>query len=386
MRGQFKVTFIAHRNKKYLVTGYVGPVEDRRRIRQFFRTKVEAETFTAQKNIELQNHGHELSVMPSALRAEAIACAGRLAPFGMTLTKVTDLWLGQNDWRSKSVLVKDAVPAYFAELDRKLAGSEYKYRTQETLRGHVKKLLPDLGELHVCDLTPQLLNRWLISQPVKVTTRNNIRRSLSVFFNKFAVPNEWITESPIPKTEKVDTKRLRKKPCIYTPEQAASILLQADQADHDLVPFFSLGLFAGLRTSEIERLEWNDIDFEERLIDVHITKTSKERWVPISDNLAAWLTPYRHLHGQVAPHRDEPRRKAVRSRAGIPEKGMANAARHSYCSYRYALNNDLGECAKHAGNSPAVFLSNYNHRVKLGPAERYFAIFPQDAQNILKVA
>jgi integrase len=379
MKGQFKVTPCVHRNNKYLVTGYTNG----QRIRSFFRTKVEAETFAAQKNIELQNFGHELSVMPNALRTEAIACAGRLARIGWTLTKATDFCMELNDWRSKSVLVKDAVPAYFAELDRKLAGSEYKYRTEETLRGHVKKLLPDLGELYVCDLTPQLLNSWLISQPVKVTTRNNIRRSLSVFFNKFAVPNEWITESPIPKTEKVDTKRLRKKPCIYTPEQAASILLQAD---HDLVPFFSLALFAGLRTSEIERLEWNDIDFEERLIDVQFTKTSKERWVPISDNLAAWLTPYRNLHGQVGPHRHEPRRKAVRSRAGIPEKGMANAARHSYCSYRYALNNDLGECAKHAGNSPAVFLSNYNHRVKLGPAERYFAIFPQDAQNILKVA
>jgi integrase len=383
MRGQFKVTFIAHRKKKHLVTGYVGPVEDRQRIRQFFRTKVEAETFAAQKNIELQNHGHELSVMPNALRTEAIACAGRLARIGWTLTKATDFCMGLNDWRSKSVLVKDAVPAYFAELDRKLAGSEYKYRTEETLRGHVKKLLPDLGELHVCDLTPQLLNRWLISQPVKVTTRNNIRRSLSVFFNKFAVPNEWITESPIPKTEKVDTKRLRKKPCIYTPEQAASILLQAD---HDLRPFFAIGLFAGLRTSEIECLEWNDIDFEERLIDVHITKTSRERWVSISDNLAAWLTPYRNLHGQVAPHRDEPRRKGVRDRAGIPAKGMGNAMRHSYCSYRYALTNDLKTCTKEVDNSPAVFLSNYNHRVKLGPAERYFAIFPQDAQNILKVA
>jgi integrase len=150
-------------------------------------------------------------------------------------------------------------------------------------------------------------------------------------------------------------------------------------------------MFAGLRTSEIERLNWEDIDFEDRLIDVkfEISKTIQERYVPISDNLLAWLAPYRHLHGPVAPWEFvvDSRRKAVRDRAGIPEKGMANAMRHSYCSYRYALNNDLGECAKHAGNSPAVFLSNYNHRVKEAPAKRYFSIFPpQDAQNILKVA
>jgi integrase len=381
MRGQFQITSCIHGRSKYLVTGYTNG----KRIRKFFRTKVQAEEFAGSKNIELQNFGHKLSACPDALRTEAITCAERLAPFGMTLTKVTDIWLGQNDWRTKSVLLKNGIVAYKAELDRKLDAKEISKGHHKNLRSIIKKLLPDFGETFICDLSPALLEKWMITQPVNATTRNNIRLNLGVFFNTFAVPKSWIAENPISKTTIANTKRLRKRPCIYTPEQAASILFHADD---DLVPFFAIAMFAGLRTSEIEGLNWEDIDFEDRLIDVkfEISKTIQERFVPMSDNLIAWLSPYRGMQGPVVRQRLEWRRKAVRDRAGISAKDMRNAARHSYCSYRYALENDIGKCAKEAGNSPAVFLANYNRRVKEAPAKQYFAIFPQDAQNIIKVA
>jgi integrase len=383
MRGQFKVTPCVHRNNKYLVTGYTN----RQRIRAFFRTKLEAETFAEQKNIELQNFGHELSFMPTALRTEAIVCAERLAGIGWTLTKATDFCMGLNDWRSKSVLAKDGIEKFFAELDRKFGANEISDRHHETLRSATRKLLPDFGSTHICDLSPYVITKWLMSQPVNATTRNNIRRNLSVFFT-FAVDNVWIENNPIRKVKPANTKRLRAatKVCIYTPEQAAAILLHAD---HDLLPFFAIGMFAGLRTSEIERLDWRHILWENRLIDVDggNSKTGKTRFVPMTDNLVEWLAPYRNSHGQLAPHRDEPRRKEVRDRAGIPAKGMGNAMRHSYCSYFFNLHDDAPATSKNAGHmTPTQLFSNYHHRVEKTACERYFAIRPQDAQNILKVA
>jgi integrase len=380
MRGQFKVTPCFHGRNKYIVTGYTNG----QRIRSFFRTKLEAETFAEQKNIELQNFGHELSFMPAALRTEAIICAERLAPFGMTLTRVTDTWLSQNDWRTKSVLVKDAIEKFFAELDRQRGANEIGKRHHETLQSSTKKLLSDFGQTHICDLSPEILNKWLITQPLRAQTRNNIRRNLSVFF-KFAVENIWIAQNPIPKVKRANAKQT-KEPCVYTPEQAAAILLHAD---HDLVPFFAIGLFAGIRTSEIERLDWRNVDFDGAKIKVEAanSKTAQKRFVPIEDNLLEWLAPYRHSHGMIAPHRDEPRRKAVRDRAGIPAKDMANAMRHSYCSYHFNLHDDAAKTAKNAGHaSVAMLYSNYHHLVEKSACERYFAIRPQDAQNILKVA
>jgi hypothetical protein len=223
MRGRFHVTPCVHGRNKYLVTGYTNG----QRIRAFFRTKLEAETFAERRNIELQNFGHELSVMPNALRAEAITCSQRLAPFGMTITKVTEIWLGHNDWRSKSVLAPEGIDEFFAELDRKLAANELSDRHHETLRSAIRKLLSDFTFSYICDLSPEILNKWLITQPVNATTRNNIRRNLSVFFT-YAVDNMWIAENPIRKVKPANTKRLRaaNKVCIYTPEQAAAILVE----------------------------------------------------------------------------------------------------------------------------------------------------------------
>jgi len=234
----------------------------------------------------------------------------------------------------------------------------------------------------LCDLTGQVLTQWLISKPIGPKRRNNIRAYLSVFFNRFVLPQGWVKESPVPAVQKANTKRLKKKPCIYTPLQAAAILSAAEE----FTPYFAIALFAGLRTSELERLDWRQIDFEERLIDVETTKTHKERYVPMSDNLIAWLAPYRQAQGRVLPVMNPETRARIRDRAGIPEQGMDNAARHSFCSYYYALKKDLGECAKDAGNSPTVFETNYNHRVKESEARTWFAIMPQEAQNIINVA
>jgi integrase len=390
MRGQFKVTTIAHRKKKHLVTGHIGPVEERRRIRQFFRTKVEAETFAAQKNIELQNFGHELSVMPTALRNEAMVWSERLARIGWTISRAGQLVLDQHDWRTKSVLVKDGIEKFFAERDREFSTNEIAKRTHETSRSRVKKLLRDFSQTHICDLSPQILDKWLITQSVMASTRNNIRRDLSVFFN-FGVKNLWIENNPISKVEPANTKRIKaaRKVCVYTPEQAAAILLEAELTDHNLVPFFAIGMFAGLRTSEIERLDWHHILWDKRLIDIEgkNSKTGEPRFVPMADNLVAWLAPYRNSHGQIAPHRDEARRKRVRDRAGIPAKGMSNAMRHSYCSYHFNLHDNAPKTSKNAGHmTPGILFSNYHHRVEKTACERYFAIFPRDSQNILKVA
>jgi integrase len=382
MRGQFKVTSCVHGRNKYLVTGHPNG----KRIRAFFRTKLEAEIFAERKNIELQRFGHELSAMAPELRTEAMVWHQRLRPFGMTISRVCQKWLDDNDGRTQSVLVKDGIEKFFAERDRQLSANEIGDRHHETLRSAIRKLLPDFAELFICDLSPKILNKWLITQPVAATTRNNIRRNLSVFFT-FAVDNVWIENNPIRKVKPANIKRLRaaKKVCIYTPEQAAAILVEA--ADHDLVPFFAIGMFAGLRTSEIECLDWRHILWDERLIDVEggNSKTGKPRFVPMTDNLVEWLAPYRNSHGQIAPHRDEARRKKVRDRAGIQD--MDNAMRHSYCSYHFNLHDDAPETSKNAGHmTPTQLFSNYHHRVKKTACERYFAIFPRDAQNILKVA
>ena len=64
-----------------------------------------------------------------------------------------------------------------------------------------------------------------------------------------------------------------------------------------MVPFLAIGAFAGLRSAEIQRLDWADL--KESFIEVTAgnAKTRSRRLVPIQPNLAKWLAIYRQDSG-----------------------------------------------------------------------------------------
>jgi len=56
-----------------------------KRVRRFFATRQEADTFAGQKQIQLENLGLRALEMPDGLRVMAIECAEKLKPSGKTL-------------------------------------------------------------------------------------------------------------------------------------------------------------------------------------------------------------------------------------------------------------------------------------------------------------
>jgi integrase len=81
---------------------------------------------------------------------------------------------------------------------------------------------------------------------------------------------------------------------IFAVNEAVPLLTTAElDPKLELVPVIAIGLFAGLRMSEIKQLDWRNVDFEHRIIDVDetIAKTRQQRNVEMCDLLVAWLTP-----------------------------------------------------------------------------------------------
>jgi hypothetical protein len=60
----------------------------------------------------------------------------------------------------------------------------------------------------------------------------------------------------------------------------------------------------------------------------------------------------------------------------LPKKPPPNFARHSYCSYHYALHRNENLTAAEAGNSPNVIFSNYREMVTPEQAKDYWEIRP----------
>ncbi len=95
-------------------------------------------------------------------------------------------------------------------------------------------------------------------------------------------------------------KAVDKPPGIFTPEQLKKLL---EAAHGDILPALAIQAFAGVRTAEILRMEWSEIDLVGGYINVLATKskTARRRLVPIAANLAEWLLPYSSRTGRIWP-------------------------------------------------------------------------------------
>jgi integrase len=160
---------------------------------------------------------------------------------------------------------------------------------------------------------------------------------------------------------------------IFAPENIASLL---NKADATLRPFLALGAFAGLRTAELQRLDWSEIDLDRGFITVAASKakTRQRRLVPISDNLKLWLIPARQASGPVCLHQRAQRPAAELCEGLIWAK---NGLRHSYISYRLAILHDTARVALEAGNSPEVIFGHYRELVTPDEAKAWFGVNPE---------
>jgi integrase len=224
--------------------------------------------------------------------------------------------------------------------------------------------------------TPNI-ERWLRMQNVRARARNNIRASIVTLFH-FARKQGYLPKGSATEADDVARAKDRGGPTgILTPVELASILKKAPEK---VRLFIGLGAFAGMRSSEILRLDWSDINFQRQFITVAAekAKTATRRLVPILSNLRLWLTSYRGQTGRLfSTRRDADRAIHFAKQCGV--EWPNNALRHSYATYRLALVADAARVALEMGNSPQKLMRNYRELVDKREAEAWFSIKPTAA-------
>jgi integrase len=162
------------------------------------------------------------------------------------------------------------------------------------LRGRYEAFCADFGDRMTRTLTHQEIRAWINGLELSDLSKNNFRDGLSSLF-RFGEKEGYLDADPC---AKIECKKIKAKPPVILTVDALSTLLEA--SDAEILPMVAIGSFAGLRTAELMRLNWDDVSLVTGLIKVGDSKnTSSRRFVPIQRNLAQCLAPYSGLTGPV---------------------------------------------------------------------------------------
>ncbi len=260
-----------------------------------------------------------------------------------------------------------------------------------TLESHLNRFGSSVVK-HIATVTAPEIDAFLDGLNVGARTRDNNTSSIVSLFQwakkKRYLPSDFDEASRITRLDNHDGSPID----IYTPAEIDGLLRSADA---NLIPFLAIGAFAGLRSSEIMRLDWADVKMENgsSAIVVQQGKVKKRgkarRIVPVSENLSAWLTPHAQTSGPVWSNCEFWLYKKLKELVPLAQNKLretdskaklewkSNALRHSCISYRVALIKNVPQVALESGNSPQMIDSNYREVVTEQDAKRWFAIMPK---------
>jgi integrase len=250
-------------------------------------------------------------------------------------------------------------------------------RTIKDIRSRMGRFAETFGNHHVHMITPADIERWLDDAGYAAQNRLNYLRILSGFFN-YARRQGLIEMNPADR-EHVERPQVDERlPEIFTMGQVEKLLNTAVSDCPKMVPYLSIAFFAGLRSAELDGLGWDSIDLDERLITVRpeVAKKRRQRHVEISNNLAAWLAPYRKMDGRLRPLAARKYLDRIVGAAGV--KWVRNGMRHTFASNHLAKHQDMTKTALqlgHVGRLDILF-NHYRNLVKPAEAEAYWRIVP----------
>ena len=365
-------------------------------------TLAEAKTYTEQEALRIKKEGTAAFSLSLNEKIDA-AKAQKSLPSGMDLATAVQNYAHEMN-RLGGTALKTAVDFYLlhhkpvggvrtvADLMVAYLASKKKEncrrRTVGDMKCRIGRLAETLGTRHVHTITSAELESWLDNNGYTGQTRINYLRVFTSFFN-YARTQHLIEFNPAG-MEAIKRPRLDEKlPAVFTIKDTERLLRAAAEHAGAVVPYLTIGFFAGLRTAELEGLDWADIDFAARLITVRpeIAKRRRQRHVTMSDNLLAWLTPYTQKRGKISPPSSALRHGITTILKKTSVQWIHNGMRHTFASCYLANRQDISKTALelgHTGN-PTILFNHYRNLVKPADAEAYWSILPKREGKILQV-
>lgn len=349
------------------------------RVRQSFKTIEAAEIFAVKIRQMKAVEGSRSFDLTASDRIEATKCVELLKPYDVPLSEAVAHYI-------KHVLAYRNAPKVSEIVEKMIAEAQKNDRRPATvsdLKHRLGGFAQTFGERQASSISIEELKHWLDAPALSARSRINNATKLSQLFN-YAIAHGWAQTNIVERIQRPSTEDAEVE--IFTVEETARLLEHAD--DFGLLPYIAIGLFAGLRASELQRLGWSAVRLSERSIVVGsgVAKKRSRRVVEINDTLAGWLALCKARSPIMPTKRPEQLYDKIGELATAAKvKWKGNGLRHSFGSYHLALHGDAVKTAFQMGNSPEIVHNHYKGLVVNGDVERYWKLKPSKAEGKITV-
>lgn len=361
-------------------------------VQKQFKSEAEAKSFAKDYHYTVVRHGQgaaELSTREIIDAQEAIA---KLTDAGikLTLAGVTDYTISKLSTKRAGTLSQ--IIDFVYDLKERKGLRE---RTLNTYKSRWGILLEQIGDLPATKLDAKTLEDFLVNISTDGRTVYNYYTDINNLLS-IAVDEGFISDNPLDNLTKsrkdalfqTASKSEKPPPEIYTVEEAEKLLSICLYSNNskclEWLPCLVLGLFCGLRTTEIRKLKWSDVLLRRESpfvsISERIAKGRFVRNVSIPQNALLWLNKCDQSNEDIFLHKGsnpyDHRRTLVHNLAGIKTK--ENGARHSYGSYYLELTKNIPETCLNMGhsNGDQMLFRHYRRLIDDGDGSRFFNIKP----------
>ena len=385
---------------------YTGP--GGKTLQAWFKDETSALKFAKGKDKETGREGKAFGVLSPAEKAAIEFWRSVMAetidapppPLADVLRDFADRWKATRT----SVTVQTAFEAY--EATKTAEG--LRPMSLQGIRTRCGRFAKDFGSRPICSITTAEVSDWILGlkatrkvrgegkagSPAQIglLAKRNHRLAISGLFN-FAKSRGWTKDNPV--TDAARPKPPKSRPEILAPEKVAKFFSALELYAPELVAFWAVRFFGGIREQEALRMDWSMIDLKAGEIHLPetVTKTGHDRTVKIEPVLDAFLRPHAVSAGSIAPPTSMARRwalgKAVKALQQTDKDFTlpSNVARHSFATFHLLAFRHAGETSIQLGHggSPEMLHRHYKGIGTAAQAKAFWAIRPAKAKNVVSI-
>ena len=345
-----------------------------------FKTKEDAKRFIDSRLDLTAQHGQLANLLSAEQRLDAHNAYERLSDLKVSLVECVDFYLTHAEPVTSSTTMSELIAGYLEDARKGKGtrnGRRLRNRSLQDLKNRLEKFAVTFGSKSPGEVGSLDIESWLDRDEWTLQTKRNYYRTLNTLFGyacrKGLCPRNPMAGLSEPKPEE-------KAPEILTVAQCEKLLAAALKTENELsmLGYVVLGLYCGIRTAELNKLDWSAVDLEAGLVTISpaIAKARSIRNTAIPENAFEWLMQCGNRKGPIVPSGFRKCFDQVRACAGI-EQWPVNAMRHSAGSYHYAMHEDAAKTAAFLGHAQdGVLFRHYRALTRKKDAEQFYSLLP----------